>query len=260
MKPSDIEQAATLLFHARTTAKPLAELPAALRPATIDEVHAIIGAVDRRIGEPIVGWKYHGKAGGELCVSPLYASRIFMGPAHVPIALAPDLRVEAEVSFRLTRDFPPREKAYSRDDVIGSALACPALELVGSRFVDVHAMAQTRILDVFADHMVNGAFVFGEFCRDWAGFDFSKMRVTMKQDGRSLVDQVGGHPNVGPASLLADFVNLMRQRGGLKTGCYVASGSFTGSYPIEADAMVTGTLGGLGEVQASVIKASRVEQ
>lgn len=154
-------------------------MPAGLRPGTIDEVHAIIGAVDRRLDEHIAGWQYHGKAGGDLCAPPLYGSRIFRGPAHVPIALAPDLRIEAEASFRLTRDFLSREKAYSREEVIGSALRCPALELVGSRFADVQAMTQARILDVFADHMVNGAFVFGEFHRELTSFDFSKMRMAM---------------------------------------------------------------------------------
>lgn len=254
MKPTEIENAAALLFEARRTAQPLAELPEALRPSTLEDVHAIIDAVDRHIAEPIVGWKYHGKTGpDDLCISPLYASRIFTGPARVPLALGPDLRIEAEVSFRLTRAFPSREKAYSAKEVFGAALACPALEVVGSRFTDVQAIAEKRILDVFADHMVNGAFVFGEFRDGWAKLDFDKMRVAMTQGGKSLDERVGGHPNENPAALLPDFVNVMRMRGGLKSGCYVATGSFTGSRAMALDAPVTGSFEGFGEVQAAVV-------
>jgi 2-keto-4-pentenoate hydratase len=252
MDAARIEQAAEVLFNARRSGVRIAELPHALKPATMEEVRAVIMSVDRRIGESLAGWKFHAKPGKEMCAAPLYASRVFTSPARVPIAVAQTLAMEAEISFRLTRDLPPRGQPYGDEEVLASMLGCVAFEVVDSRYSDLKKMVAASLYEVYADHMANGAFVLGEFRRDWRDFDFTRTRVTMKQGDQVLADQVGGHPNGSPGEALPLFVNWMRERGGLKAGCVIATGSFTSFRLMEADHEVVGQFEGFGEVRAVI--------
>jgi 2-keto-4-pentenoate hydratase len=252
MDEARIAQAAELLFNARKTGVRIPELPGELKPESMEDVRAIIMSVDRRIREPLAGWKFHAKPGKEMCAAPLYVSRVFTSPARVPLALAQTLAIEAEISFRLTHDLPPRDKAYEAEEVLSSAIACVAFEVVDSRYTDLKKMVAASLYEVYADHMANGAFVFGEFRSDWRNFDFSKTRVTMKQGDKLLADQVGGHPNTQPGEALPLFANWMRERGGLKAGTLIATGSFTSFRLMEADREVVGAFEGFGEVKAVI--------
>jgi 2-keto-4-pentenoate hydratase len=257
MNAAAVEQAAEVLFNARRTGVRIPELPRALKPASMEEVRAIIASVDQRIGEPVAGWKFHVKPGREMCAAPLYASRIFTSPARVPLAVAQTLAIEAEISFRLTRDLPQRDKAYDAEEVFSSTLACVAFEVVDSRYTDLKKMVAASLYEVYADHMANGAFVFGEFRSDWRNVDFSRTRVTMKQGEKVLADQVGGHPNVQPGDALPLFANWMRERAGLKAGCLIATGSFTSFRLMEADREVLGRFEGFGEVRALIASGGK---
>jgi 2-keto-4-pentenoate hydratase len=252
MDAARIEEAAEALFQARTSGLRIPELPRPLKPASMDEVQAIIMSVDRRISEPLAGWKFHAKPGKELCAAPLYRSRVFTSPARVPRAMAQSLSIEAEISFRLTRDLPPREKAYDPEEVFSAVVACAAFEVVDSRYSDLRKMVAASLYEVYADHMANGAFVFGELRSDWRKFDFSKTRVTMMQGEKALADQVGGHPNTQPGDALPLFVNWMRERDGLKSDTYIATGSFTSFRVMEAGKEVVGRFEGFGEVRAVI--------
>ena len=70
--------------------------------------------------------------------------------------------------------------------------------IIGARTLQFVAPGHWKgvIRITYADHMANGAFVFGEFRDDWRRFDFSKTRVTMQQGENYAADQIGGHPLV----------------------------------------------------------------
>src|SRR5436190_16937969 len=98
---TDITGAARLLVAARRSGRPLRELPDSCKPASADEVNAIIDAVTEELNEPIVGWKigflYSPRQKPIIC--PLFASRVFTSPARVPMSLTSSLRIEPEISF-----------------------------------------------------------------------------------------------------------------------------------------------------------------
>jgi len=246
------EEAASLLFQARKTGKKLAELPARLRPQTIEDVRAIQDAMDRRFPEPIVGYKFHKKPNAPLCYAPLYPSRIFQSPAKIRVELARTLAIEAEITFRAIHDLPPRVTDYSNDEAMDAFEACAAYEIVESRFFDLKKMATTALLEVYADHMANGGFVLSEFRRDWREFDFAEMHVKMYQNGKALADQKGGHPNTQPGDPLPLFVNHMRQTDGVKAGAIIATGSFTSFRPMVAGELVTCEFVGFGRCEATI--------
>ena len=62
--------------------------------------------------------------------------------------------------------------------------ACAAFELVDSRFRDLKSAMDNTPYEFYADHIANGAMVFGRFRNDWQKFDFTKTRVSMKQGGK----------------------------------------------------------------------------
>ena len=145
------EEAASILFQARKTGKKINELPAKLKPQSIDDVRAIQDAVDRRFPEPIVGYKFHKKPTAPLCYAPLYPSKIFQSGAKIRSEMATTARIEAEITFRLIRDLPPRSTDYSDDEAMDAFEACVAYEIVESQFSDLPKMATSNLLEVYAE-------------------------------------------------------------------------------------------------------------
>ena len=93
--------------------------------------------------------------------------------------------MECEISFRLTRDLPARdERLIPKQEVFDALEGCAAFELVDSRFRDLKSAMEKTPYEFYADHIANGAMVFGAFRKDWQKFDFTKTRVTMKQGGK----------------------------------------------------------------------------
>jgi 2-keto-4-pentenoate hydratase len=212
-----------------------------------------MAAVDKLVDEPILGTKIAAKPGEEVVYAPLPAGRIFHSPARIPRALSPSQYMECEISFRLTRDLPPRGTDYSEAEVYDTLEACPAFELVDSRFRDLKtAMAKTPY-QFYADHIANGAMVFGQFRKDWQKFDFTKTRVTMKQGTRTVIEKTGGHPTGNPGRPAVVLANIRRRTTGLKAGYFVVTGSFTGFHSVELNEPVKGEFDGFGAMEATIV-------
>ena len=248
-----IDEVARIFVRARQTGERLEALPARLKPRNFAESCAVMDAVDRLVGDPSVGTKIAAKPGTEVVYAPLQASRVFTSPARVPLALTPSKFMECEISFRLTRDLPARATDYSEQEVFDALEACAAFELVDSRFRDLKAAMDNTPYEFYADHIANGAMVFGPFRKDWQKFDFTRTRVTMKQGSRTIVDKVGGHPTGNPGKPAVVLANLRRGSSGLKAGTFVVTGSFTGFHPVELNRPVTGEFDGFGTMEATIV-------
>lgn len=240
-------------MHARQTGERLDALPARLKPRNFADSCAVMDAVDRLVGESIVGTKIAAKPGTEVVYAPLAAGRVFNSPARVPRALTPCQYMECEISFRLTRDLPARTTEYAEQEVFDALEACAAFELVDSRFRDLKAAMEQTPYEFYADHIANGAMVFGAFRKDWQKFDFGKTRVSMKQGPRTIIEKTGGHPTVNPAKPAVVLANLRRGTTGLKAGTFIVTGSFTGFHPVELDKPVMGEFDGFGTMEATIV-------
>jgi 2-keto-4-pentenoate hydratase len=161
--------------------------------------------------------------------------------------------MECEISFRLTRDLPARTAEYSEAEVFDALEGCAAFELVDSRFKDLKSAMEKTPYEFYADHIANGAMVFGAFRKDWQKFDFSKTRVSMKQGGRTIIEKTGGHPTGNPAKPAVVLANLRRGTTGLKAGTFIVTGSFTGFHPVELNQPVTGAFDGFGTMEATIV-------
>lgn len=259
MDADQIRQAAQLFVEARRSGKPLRELPRHCKPASTADVNAIIEAVSGQLDEVVGGWKigfvYSPRQKPFIC--PMFESRLFASPARVPLALTPSLRIEPEISFRLTRDLPARRTPYKPQEVAEGLEACASLEIVDTRFDTNHRSIRQMLDDraarfeAFADHNTCGAYITAQGRKDWQNFDFAAMRMVMRAGSRVIVETIGGHAFVDPFLPCVVLVNEMRHRQGLKAGELLVTGSFSGFFEVQPDEPVTAEFEGFGIAQAT---------
>jgi 2-keto-4-pentenoate hydratase len=253
MNQAAVDEVAKLFVQARNSGARLDPLPARLKPANFADSCKVVDAVDRIVGEKIIGTKIAAKPGAEVVYTTLHAGRTFASPARIPRALVPSQYMECEISFRLTRDLPPRSTPYPEQEVFDALEACAAFEAVDCRFKDLAATMANAPYDFYADHIAAGAMVFGEFRKDWQKFDFSRIKVSLKQGPRTIIEKTGGHPTGNPAVPAAVLANLRRTNTGLKAGWIVVTGSFTGFHPVALNEPVRGEFEGFGTMEATIV-------
>lgn len=253
MEQAAAEEVARMFVRARQTGERLDPLPAQLKPANFADSRAVMDAVDRIVGDSIVGTKIAAKPGAEVVYTTLHAGRAFKSPARIPRALVPSQYMECEISFRMLRDLPPRVTDYTEQEVFDALEACAAFEAVDCRFKDLAGAMASAPYDFYADHIAAGAMVFGEFRPDWQDFDFSKTRVSLKQGARTIIEKVGGHPTGNPAIPVVVLANLRRATTGLKAGTMIVTGSFTGFHPVALNEPVRGEFDGFGTMEATIV-------
>jgi len=242
-----IAEAAALLLAARLDpACRLADLPPALKPqdrAAAYRIQHKVAASFPAIG----GWKV-GAPGPD--APPICGALPAPGVAASPATLSSmthTLRgIEAEVSFRMATDLPPRTTPYSRDEVIGAiAAAHPAIEVLESRFFNPDAVDPLTNL---ADTQSHGGFVYGAGLADWQHIDFSRETVEQFVDDELQMSRTGNP--VG--DMLRLVVWLANEgavwAGGLKAGQFVTCGSWTGKSSVGPRSRVRVRFPSLGEV------------
>jgi 2-keto-4-pentenoate hydratase len=260
MDPSRITEAAALLVAARQQRSRIGPLPAACRPESVSDAHAIQDAVTAMLGAEVRAFKANAtpngsatpaKAGAPSLIpdgvrAPIYESTVRVSPARFLAAEAPQCGVEGEVAFRFRRDLPSRSTPYAREEVAASLEACAAIEVVTSRFADPDA---ATVYDKLADCVSNGGFVHGETVRDWHSLDFSRIRVTLTVNGETVVKQPGGHPTGDPLGIVVALVEMMRTAGGVTAGQFVTCGSYTGLRYLKPGDVCGVSFDGLGAVE-----------
>jgi 2-keto-4-pentenoate hydratase len=262
MEQAKVAEAARLLVEARRTGRRIAELPRDCKPATAADANQIIDAISEALDEAVAGWKitflYKPREKPFRC--PLFASRVFASPAQIPQSLTPSLCIEPEVTFRAIRDLPPRAAVYRAEEVAAAVEACPSFEVVDTRFDTsnrtIRQMLNERasLIEAYADHITSGAFIVGPALKDWRDLDFARMRVTMRKDDTPIVETDGGHAFIDPFLPVVVMVNELRHGAGLKAGQIIATGSFSGFFPVDLGQRITAEFAGLGRVEAMFVK------
>jgi 2-keto-4-pentenoate hydratase len=262
MNPSNVASAARVLLEARRTGVGIKEFPADCKPLTAADANQIVEAVTREIDDQIAGWKitFLYKPREQPFRAPVFKSCVFSSPAKVPGKFSPSRLIEPEIVFRLTRDLPPRAAVYQAEEVAAAVEACLAFEIIATRFDtstrtlrDMLNQRATQV-EAFADHITGGAFVIGPPIKDWTSVDFAKLRISMKADDRLIVETVGGHAFVNPFLPVVVLANELRDKGGLKAGQFVATGSFSGYFPVEVGQLVVAEFEGVGRIEATFVE------
>jgi len=255
-------EAAKLLVQARKTGVPIKELPQDIRPVVAADSNQIAAEVTKMLGAQIAGWKitFLYKPREVPFQHPIYKELMFASPAKVPVALTPSLFIEPEITFRLTADLPPRAKLYTHEEVASAVEACVSMEIVDTRFDTKHKTIRQRLneratlVEAYADNQTNGAFVIGSPVKNWRDIDFGAVKVRMSADDKTIVETVGGHAFTDPFPPVVVLANYLRKGPGLKAGQVVATGSFSGFFPVEIGQQIVADFEGVGKAVATFVK------
>jgi 2-keto-4-pentenoate hydratase len=228
---SQLYSAVALLLEARSTASPLADLPESLQPTSLEEAYFMQDAMAHAL-EPdgVRAWKVGAPAPD---ATPLFGPMISSWIADSGSTFTePRYRLrglEAEISFLIGKDLPPRETPYMREEVVAAIASChPAIEELEA---GVTAPSKVARFTMFGDLQMHGGFVHGPSVPDWQKIDFAKESVSLAVDGQVLVERTAS--NTAGTDLLRLVIYLANEgsarTGGLKRGDWITTGSWTGN-------------------------------
>jgi 2-keto-4-pentenoate hydratase len=113
---------------------------------------------------------------------------------------------------------------------------------------------RATLVEAYADHITSGAFIVGPGVKDWRDTDFGAMKVRMSADNKTIVETVGGHAFVDPFPPVVIMANELRRGPGMKAGQVVATGSFSGFFPVEIGQEIVAEFEGIGKASATFVK------
>ncbi len=248
-REAELIEAANLLLDARRMMTPIADLPAELRPTTLDEAYFINDTMAVAY-EDVGGWKIGAPAADAVpSFAPMPRARIASSGVTLSRASHRYRGLEAEIAFLLGTDLPSRVTPYSRDEVLGAVASChPAIEELESGLVDPALPAVKLSKD--ADLQMHGGLIYGPAFADWKSCDFTKEHVTLAIDGVVRVERTGSNKSGDLLRLLPWLANEGSARtGGLMAGQWITTGSWTGNIQATARASVDVRFSTAGRVE-----------
>src|SRR3546814_5728898 len=119
------------LYRGETT---LERLPEACRPKSIADAQQILSELPKSLDRPVQGYKcyFPFKATQPNLFAPIF--NILPNGSPITSEVANLHLIEPEILFRAERDLPPREEAYSYEEVASAVVAVPAFEFLATRF------------------------------------------------------------------------------------------------------------------------------
>ncbi len=252
-RKSDLTSAASLFVAARQTAKPITDLPSALKPASLEEASFVQDTMANIIhggsSNGIRSWKVGAPAPD---ATPLFGPMISAWIGEDASVLSePRHRfrgLEAEIAFLIGQDLPPRETPYTRGDIIAGIASChPAIEELEAGLADPTAVERFTMI---ADLQMHGAFIHGPAVHGWEQIDFARESVSLAIDGAVRVERTGS--NTAGSDLLRLVLYLVNEgagrTGGLQRGSWVTTGSWTGNTLASAGSAVDVRFSNAGHV------------
>lgn len=246
---------ADMFLAARHTRHPIEQVPAELVPQDRAGVYAVqdvvVAALTPELG-PIAGWKVGSQTTtAEPFCSPIHQGTIYDDNVTLPASMFSHPGVEAEIAYRFGKALPPRETAYSEDEVLGAiASAHAAIEIFDTRF----AVPQSQDWHVHqADQGSHGAMIIGPAVTSWRSLVPLEQQVIEIINGETLFSHKGGNSAGDTRRLLVWLANHASARGyGIAAGAVVISGSTTGTTFVEGKADIRVSFPGFSEVSASL--------
>jgi 2-keto-4-pentenoate hydratase len=227
----ELHSAAGLLLEARCTGAPLADLPESLQPTSLEEAYFVQDAIASAL-EPdgVFAWKVGAPAPD---ATPMFGPMISAWIADDASVLAePRHRLrglEAEISFLMGEDLPPRQEPYTREEIAAAIASChPAIEELEAGLAEPSKVARPTMI---ADLQMHGGFIHGPAVDNWQQIDFARETVTLAVDGKVCVERTAS--NTAGTDLLRLVLYLANEgaarTGGLKRGDWITTGSWTGN-------------------------------
>jgi 2-keto-4-pentenoate hydratase len=240
------------MWEARRGGKNFANLPDALKPASIAEAYQA-QEVYHRLAEPV-----YGPVGGvkvatttkvmqqlmgitHPCGGAIFARTIHTSPARIAKSDFVNLRVESEIALKLSQDMPARQAPWTAESVVPYVSgAMPAYELIEDRNA---VYTETNAVSMIVENCWNGGVVIGTP-------KAVKPEAIIGVTGRQSLNgkQIGEGQSENPFATLAWLANLLAERKrDLKAGMVVITGSVIPTFSIVPGDRCVFTVDGLGE-------------
>ncbi|MBL8671747.1 MAG: hypothetical protein JNK11_13910 [Alphaproteobacteria bacterium] len=235
-------------------------VPDGMLPTTFDEAYRAQEIAVALMKEPIAGYKIGGTSVAiqkEMKLDGPFRGAMLAPRCHKDGAVVPApeglLGVETEFAFRLSRDLPPRERPYGRDDVVAVVETMhPAFEIVGQRL----PWSQfTNAKASVADFALNVAFVYGVAApQSWRTSDLAAAEVRLLVGGKEEKRGTGAAVLGNPLNVLAWIAEFQRTRDGLKAGQWISTGTCTGWTRIPVGVEAVAEFGPWGRVGVTFMR------
>ncbi|HWA45452.1 MAG TPA: fumarylacetoacetate hydrolase family protein [Hypericibacter adhaerens] len=167
-------------------------------------------------------------------------------PGELPVAL------EAEISFQMARDLPPRGRRYEEAEVVSAVRSVhPSVEIVISCFRDWMNQAP---LNLIAEGGIDQFLVHGAGLEDWRRLDLASLPIAVTVNGQLKAAGRGANVLDGPVSAITWLANHAAGRGeGLKAGQICNTGMCAPVYFAKPGDEALVDFGPLGRVEVSVV-------
>lgn len=254
------EDLAQLLAGLRRDNKQQSGLAPALVPSNQAAAYETADNVAASLGWPVGGWKIaatNARMQKSLRTDAPIRGRVFEqfitdSPAEITGRVLLHPVIEPEFVVRLGSDLPPRDTAYTREDVAAAVAAIhPGIEVAECRFV--HDEKFPPLNAILADGSGSGSIVIGKAIPDWPTQNFATTDIELSVNGTPK-----RHGNVGdaiqhPLVPLTWLANALTKAGiGLQAGQIVSTGTLTGMILARPGDAFTADFGPFGSVQVSV--------
>ena len=243
---AQVIEAADFLDEATANGLPLPLIPESCRPQSASDGGRIYWERWSRNQRPAVAWKA-AVVDGDMALAPFFEGMILESPASIPGDTYVNCILEAEVAFRIGRDFAPTDGGHSDDDVLGGVSnAYIVIEAPNVRFAEVPGMA-----GMAADGVGNQALIIGPEIDDWQSKDLVALPCEILINGESVAEGRDDRPN--PTEIMVATVNEVNNRGmTVNAGEVITTGAAAIHVPGLAGQEVTIRFPGIGDVELSL--------
>ncbi len=251
---AQINELGARLAAARLAPERLANYPSP-PPQNLEDAYLTQNAMIKAMGLAVVGWKIGATSQiaremldiDEPFSGPLFENFVKQSPATLDVDLG-DLRiVEAEIGFCLKDAVPPRNKPYSREEVVEHiASVHPVFEVVNKRLPgDLRDDPCWLVADGGVDH----AFIYGPGKRFDYSNDLATETVEVKVDGKAVTEGIGANALGDPLNVVLWLANHLSARNiGLKSGDWISTGLISGVVVLDPGSTITAQFKNLGFV------------
>ncbi len=243
---AQVIEAADFLDEATANGLPLPLIPESCRPQTASDGGRIYWERWSRNQRPAVAWKA-AVIDSDMVLAPFFDGMVFDSPASIPGSDFVNCILEAEVAFRVGRDFAPTDGGHSDDDVLGGVSnAYIVIEAPNSRFAEMPGLP-----GMAADGVGNQALIIGPEIDDWQSKDLVALPCEILINGESVAEGREGRPN--PTEIMVATVNEINNRGmTVSAGEVITTGAAAIHVPGQAGQEVTIRFPGIGDVDLSL--------
>ena len=243
---AQVKQAADFLDEATANGLPLPAIPESCRPESAADGGRIYWERWSRNQRPAVAWKA-AVIGGDMVLAPFFDGMVLDSPASIPGDTFVTCILEAEVAFRLGREFAPTDGGHSEDAVLGGVSnAYIVIEAPNNRYGGSPEMPSMA-----ADGVGNEALIIGPEIADWQSKELVALDCEILINGESVAEGRDGRPN--PTEILVATVNEINNRGmTVAAGEVITTGAAAVHVPGQAGQEVTIRFPGIGDVELSL--------